>query len=76
MDIANGLSLKTHITRITINANKPLGLLGRNMKAKSAELREIAFSYQLVLQRGPICFLGFGSTSSSIPATYDFTSCV
>ena len=42
MDIANDLSWKPHITRITNNVNESLGFLRRNLKAKSPELREIA----------------------------------
>ena len=40
---ANDLSWKPHITRITNKANKSLGFLRRNLKAKSPELREILY---------------------------------
>ena len=43
MDIASDLSWKPHITIITNNANKYLGFLKRNLKAKSPEIREIAY---------------------------------
>ena len=43
MDIGSHHSWKDHITRITNNANKSLGFLRRNLKAKSIELREIAY---------------------------------
>ena len=43
VDIASDLSWKPHIARITNSANKSLGFLRRNLKAKSLELREIAY---------------------------------
>ena len=43
VDIANDLSWKPHITRITNNANKSLGFLRRNLKAKNPELRELTY---------------------------------
>ncbi|MCG8045233.1 MAG: hypothetical protein JAY66_06065 [Candidatus Thiodiazotropha taylori] len=43
VDIASNLSWKPHITRITNSANKTLGFLRRNLKAKRPELREIAY---------------------------------
>ena len=39
VDIASDLSWKPHITRITNTANKSLGFLRRNLKAKNPELR-------------------------------------
>ena len=43
VDIANDLSWKPHISRITNNANKSLGFLRRNLKAKNPELRELTY---------------------------------
>ena len=43
VNIASDLSWKPHIARITNSANKSLGFLRRNLKAKSPELREIAY---------------------------------
>ena len=43
VDIASDLSWKPHIARITNSANKSLGFLQRNLKAKSPEIREIAY---------------------------------
>ena len=43
VDIASDLSWKPHITRITNTANKSLGFLRRNLKAKNPELRERAY---------------------------------
>ena len=43
VDIANDLSWKTHVSRITNNANKSLGFLRRNLKAKNTSLRENAY---------------------------------
>ena len=43
VDIASDLSRKPHITRITNTANKSLGFLRRNLKAKNPELRERAY---------------------------------
>ena len=43
VDIANDLSWKTHVSRITNNANKSLGFLMRNHKTKNTSLRENAY---------------------------------
>ena len=43
VDITSDLSWKPHITRITNTANKSLGFLRRNLKAKNPELRERAY---------------------------------
>ena len=43
VDIASDLSWKPHIARITNSANKSLGFLRRNLKAKSPELGEVAY---------------------------------
>ena len=43
VDIASDLSWKPHIASIANSANKSLGFLRRNLKAKSPELREIAY---------------------------------
>ena len=43
VDIANDLSWKTHVSRITNNAKKSLGFLRRNLKTKSTSLRENAY---------------------------------
>ena len=43
VDIANDLSWKTHVSRITNNANKSLGFLRRNLKTKNTSLRENAY---------------------------------
>ena len=43
VNIASDLSWKPHIARITNSVNKSLGFLRRNLKAKSPELREIAY---------------------------------
>ena len=58
VDIASDLSWKPHITRITNTANKSLGFLRRNLKAKNPELRERAYkaivrpSWSMLLQSG------------------------
>ena len=43
VDISHDLSWKPHINRITDNANKSLGFLRRNLKAKNLQLRERAY---------------------------------
>ena len=43
VDISHDLSWKPHINRITGNANKSLGFLRRNLKAKNLQLRERAY---------------------------------
>ena len=43
VDIASDLSWKPYIARITNSANKSLGFLRRNLKAKSPKHREIAY---------------------------------
>ena len=43
VDISHDLSWKPHIDRITGNANKFLGFLRRNLKAKNLQLRERAY---------------------------------
>ena len=43
VDIADDLSWKTHITRITNNANKSLGFVRRNLKSRNTSLREKAY---------------------------------
>ena len=55
VDIGSHHSWKDHITRITNNANKSLGFLRRNLKAKSIKLREIAIvhpSWNILHQSG------------------------
>ena len=43
VDIANDLSWKTHISRITNTANKSLGFLRRNLRTQNTSLRENAY---------------------------------
>ena len=43
IDISNDLSWKYHVTRISNTANKSLGFLRRNLKAKNPQLRERAY---------------------------------
>ena len=43
VDIFNDLSWKSHVTRISKTANKSLGFLRRNLKAKNPQLRERAY---------------------------------
>ena len=43
VDISNDLSWKTHINRITSNANKSLGFLKRNIKANHPQLKAMAY---------------------------------
>ena len=43
VDIAHDLSWKTHVSRITNNANKSLGYLRRNLRSKNITRRENAY---------------------------------
>ena len=43
VDISNDLSWKSHVTRISNTANKSLGFLRRNLKAKNPQLGERAY---------------------------------
>ena len=43
VDIANDLSWKTHISRITNSANKSLGFLRRNLRTQNTSIRENAY---------------------------------
>ena len=43
VDISNDLSWKTHINRITSNANKSLGFFKRNIKANHPQLKAMAY---------------------------------
>ena len=43
VDIAHDLSWKSHVNRITNNANKSLGYLRRNLRSKNTALRENAY---------------------------------
>ena len=43
VDIANDLSWKTHISRITNTANKSLGFLRRNLRTQNSSIRENAY---------------------------------
>ena len=40
VDIANALSWKTHVSKVTNNANKSLGLLRRNLKTKKKKKKK------------------------------------
>ena len=41
VDIADDLSWKTHVTRITNNANKSLGFVRRNLKSNKEDIKRI-----------------------------------
>ena len=43
VDISNDLNWKTHINRITSNANKSLGFLKKNIKANHPQLKAMAY---------------------------------
>ena len=43
VDISSNLSWNTHVDRVTANANQSLGFIKRNVKAKSPEVREMAY---------------------------------
>ena len=66
VDIASDLSWKPHIARITNSANKSLGFLRRNLKAKSPKLREIAYK-AIVHPPAGICCTSLGP---SYPGRY------
>ena len=44
VDFSGGLSWKSHIDRITGNANRTLGYIKRNIKTKKPKVREIAYN--------------------------------
>ena len=44
VDISSGLSWKSHIDRITGNANRTLGYIRRNIKSKKRKVRETAYN--------------------------------
>ena len=44
VDVSNDLIWKSHIDRITGNANKTLGFLKRNIKTKMPRIRETAYN--------------------------------
>ena len=44
VDISSNLSWNTHVNRITSNANRSLGFIKRNIKTKSPQIREAAYS--------------------------------
>ena len=44
LDISSGLSWNSHIYRITVKANRTLGLLKRNIKTKQSKVREMTYN--------------------------------
>ena len=44
VDISGNLSWKTHVDRITGNANRTLGFIRRNIKTKKSKVRERAYN--------------------------------
>ena len=55
VDIANVLSWKTHISRITNTANKSLGFLRRNLRTQKTSLRENAYKAHCQTPAGVCC---------------------
>ena len=57
--ISSGLSLNSHIDRITGNANRTLGYIRRNIKTKNQKVRETAYNTlvrpQLEYSAGVFC---------------------
>ena len=48
VDISSGLTWNSHIDRVTANANRTLGFIRRNIKAKMPKVREAAYNTLLV----------------------------
>ena len=44
VDISSGLTWNSHIDRVTANANRTLGFIRRNIKAKMPKVREAAYN--------------------------------